>query len=272
MRATNQRSRSQLEIGRSPRMAPGWPLRSGRDVLDRPETVPPHGAHGTGAGRLGAVIGAAIVAGLLPAIFPLTPGFNPDQRLAVVVAAAIAASAAIGIVLLTQRLASGITHAPAGGLILYASALFSAGAAAIHLSVAKMHFDEYALFGVFFVASGIAQLIWPLWLLLRPWRLLLVLGAAGNLLIVALWGVDRIWGLPLGPDHWKPDPVGFGDSAASTFELLLVAGCVALLVRDRDRPLRPAAAALLALALIAVTALSLVSVLGIGSSFLTPTV
>src|SRR5438105_6133292 len=52
----------------------------------------------------------------------------------------------------------------------------------------------------------------------------LLLGAVGNGLIVALWAVDRIWGLPLGPEHWKPDPVGFGDSAASAFELLLVTG------------------------------------------------
>jgi hypothetical protein len=134
-----------------------------------------------------------------------------------------------------------------------------------------MHFDEYTLFGVFFAGSGIAQLVWPLWLLLRRWRPLLLLGAVGNGLIVVLWAVDRIWGLPLGPTPWKPDPVGFGDSATSAFEVLLVAVCVALLVRGRGARLRRTSFLVLTLGLIAITALSLLSVLGVGSSFLTPT-
>jgi hypothetical protein len=153
----------------------------------------------------------------------------------------------------------------------FAVALFSAGAAAIHLAVAKMHFDEYTLFGVFFVGSGLAQLVWPLWLLLRRWPPLLVLGALGNGLIVALWAVDRIWGLPLGPEHWKPDPLGFGDSVTAAFELLIVAGCVRVLARDRERPLRVGVAAALTLATVVLTTLGLLSVLGVGFPFLTPT-
>ena len=94
---------------------------------------------------------------------------------------------------------------------------------------------------------------------------------AANGLIVALWGVDRIWGLPIGPEHWKPEPVGFGDSVTAAFELLLVAGCVALLARDRERPLRGSVAAVLTLTVVALTALSLLSVLGVGASLLTPT-
>jgi hypothetical protein len=134
-----------------------------------------------------------------------------------------------------------------------------------------MHFDEYTLFGVFFVGAGIAQLAWALWLVLRPGRALLALGALGNAVIVALWAVDRLWGLPLGPEHWQPEAVGFGDSVTAAFELLVVAGCLKLLVRDRERPLPLRAAAALTLCIAAVTALSLLSVLGIGSSFLTPT-
>jgi hypothetical protein len=149
-------------------------------------------------------------------------------------------------------------------------ALLSAGAAAIHFAVAKMHFEEYTLFGVFFVGAGVAQLAWGLWLVLRPWRPMLLLGALGNALIVALWSVDRIWGLPLGPEHWKPESVGFGDGVTAAFELLLLAGCVALLVRERRQPLRGAALTL-TLAIVALTALSLLSVLAVGSSFLTPT-
>lgn len=83
--------------------------------------------------------------------------------------------------------------------LVYTLALLSVGAAAIHFAVVKMHFDEYTLFGVFFVGTGIAQLVWPAWLLRRS-RPLLGLGALGNGAIVAMWAVDRIWGLPLGPD------------------------------------------------------------------------
>ena len=133
-----------------------------------------------------------------------------------------------------------------------------------------MHFDEYTLFGVFFVLSGIAQLVWPIWLLLRCWPPLLVLGAIGNALIVVLWAVDRIWGLPLGPTHWKPDPVGFADSVASGLELLLVVCALALWSRGRSGVPRQKTTFALTFGVAVLTTLALLSVLGVGSSFLTP--
>ena len=214
---------------------------------------------------------AAVLAGLLSGIFPLTPGFSAADTLAAVIAAAVTAAVAVAIVPITAYLGWGVARADARDALIFMLALLSAGAAAIHFAVAKVHFDEYALFGVFFVGSGIAQLVWPIWLLLRRWRPLLALGAFGNGSIVALWGVDRIWGLPLGPEHWKPDPIGFGDGVTAAFELLLVAGCLTLLARDRDRLLRGSLAAALTLAIAALIALSLLSVLAVGSSFLTPT-
>jgi hypothetical protein len=214
------------------------------------------------------VMPAAVLAALLPAIFPLTPGFSAADTLVAVVAAAVTAIVAVAAVPATS--ARGRPFARTDTRV-FTVALLSAGAAAIHFAVVKMHFDEYTLFGVFFVGAGIAQLVWSLWILLRPSRLLAMLGALGNGLIVGLWGVDRIWGLPLGPEHWNPEPVGFGDSVTAGFELLLVAGCVMLLAGDRERPLRTSAAATLALVVASLTALSLLSVLGVGSSFLTPT-
>jgi hypothetical protein len=214
---------------------------------------------------------AAVVAALLPAIFPLTSGFSAADTLAAVLAAVVAAAVAIGIVALADRLARGLPRAGAGESLAVTAALFSAGVAAIHFAVAKMHFDEYTLFGLFFVGSGIAQLVWPIWVLFRRWRPLFLLAAVGNAAIVALWAVDRIWGLPLGPTPWKPDPVGFGDSITAAFELLLVAICAALFVGERRARLGRTSALALTLGVIALTALSLLSVLGVGSSFLTPT-
>ena len=217
------------------------------------------------------VVPGAVVAALLPAIFPLTPGFSATDTLAAVIGAAVAAAAAVGIVALAERLGRRLPRSGAGESLVVAAALLSAGAAAIHFAVAKMHFDEYTLFGVFFVGSGIAQLVWPIWVLFRRWRPLFLLAAVGNAAIVALWAVDRIWGLPLGPTPWKPDPIGFGDSVSAGFEFLLVAICVALVGRGRGARLSRASVLALTLAVVAMTALSLLSVLGVGSAFLTPT-
>jgi hypothetical protein len=212
----------------------------------------------------------ALAAGGLAGVYPLTPGFSMHDTAAAVLAAAIVAVVSLAVVLLANRAGRGLAHSGADDLLIFTAALASVGAAAIHFAVAKMHFDEYALFGVFFVLSGIAQLVWPIWLLLRRWSPLLVLGAIGNALIVALWAVDRIWGLPIGPEHWKPDPVGFGDSVASGLEVLLVACAVALLRRGRRTAPRRTTELGLSLSVAALTTLALLSVLGVGSSLLTP--
>ena len=217
------------------------------------------------------LVPAAVLGALLPAIFPLTPGFAAADAVAAAVGAAVTAAVAVGIVPLTALVGRERAEGGSRDGLIFTLALLSAGAAAIHFAIAKMHFDEYTLFGVFFVGSGIAQLVWPIWLLLRRRRPLLALGALGNGLIVALWAVDRIWGLPLGPEHWKPEPVGFGDGVTAAFELVLVAGCIALLARDRQRPLRPAFAAAITLAVAALVGVSLLSILAVGSSFLPPT-
>jgi hypothetical protein len=239
------------------------------EATDRQEAE--HAAKARARHALSVVVPAAVVAAVLPAIFPLMPGFSAADTLAAVIAAAVTATIAIGVVPLTDRLARGVPRAGAGESLVIAAALLSAGAAAIHFAVAKAHFDEYTLFGLFFVGSGIAQLVWPIWVLFRRWSPLFLLAAVGNAAIVSLWAVDRIWGLPLGPTPWKPDPVGFGDSVTAAFEVLLVAACVAILVRGRGARMSRATVLAMRLAVTALTAVSLLSVLGVGSSFLRPT-
>src|SRR6266571_6467467 len=133
------------------------------DAIDRREAE--QAANVRRRQALAVVVPTALVAALLPAIFPLTPAFSAADSLAAVIAAAVTAAVAIGIVALVARLARGLPRADAGEPLVVAAALFSAGAAAIHFAVAKTHFDEYTLFGVFFVGSGIAQLVWPIWVL-----------------------------------------------------------------------------------------------------------
>ena len=216
------------------------------------------------------LVSAAVIAGLLPAIFPLSPGYRSGSTTAQVVAAAIAAAVAVGIVPLTSLLVRALSR---HGLLLFGVAVLSAGAAAIHLAVAKNHFREYFLFGLFFVLSGLAQLAWAVLILFEPSRPLLALGAIGNLLIVAVWVVDRIWGLPIGPEHWTPEPVGFADVAASTFEVLVALGSIALLARagrlGRPRGQRAVAVALTLLTIV-VTTTGLLSAVGTGAPLITP--
>jgi hypothetical protein len=220
--------------------------------------------------RLLALLPPAVLAAAAPTVLSWTPGFSTGNTRAAIIASAVAAVVAVSIVPLANRLGAALTDSGAGDRLLFIAALASAGAAAIHFSVIKMHFDEYTLYGVFFVACGLAQLVWPVWLLIRRWPPLLVLGALGNAAIAALWIVDRAGWVPLGPDATKPPPFGFADSVASGFEVLLVVACLVALLRGRGRPLRPGANLALTLGTAALTTLAFLSVLGVGSSILPP--
>ena len=111
------------------------------------------------------------------------------------------------------------------------AALFSAGAGAIHASVAGPHIQEYAAFGVLFVASAIAQAVWAALLLVSPSARLLIAGVVGNALIVQVWALSRTVGLPFGPEPWSAEPITYLDLTATTFELGVVAVSGLLLVQ-----------------------------------------
>ncbi len=260
------------------RIAPGWSREwAEADAVERAEAarVPRPPARWIGAGFLLGV--TASLAALAAALFSLSPGYSPDDTFAAVIAAVVAAAIALTCVPLAARIAARTTTEGAPGaasVVLFGAALLSVGGAAIHIAVAKMHFDEYLLYGVFFTLTGAAQLLWPLVVLFRPVRSLLVLGAAGNLLIAAVWAVDRTWGLPIGPEHWKPETIGVADSVSTAFELLLALGCLALLAptlraQTRPRP-SPRAGLVLVLAVGIPTVLGLLSAIGAVPTLLTP--
>ena len=104
----------------------------------------------------------------------------------------------------------------------------------------------------------------------RRWTPLFVLGAIGNAAIVALWLVDRMGAVPIGPDAHKPPPYGLGDGIASGFETVLVICCIAALLRRREQPLRVRTNLVLTLGAAALTTLAFLSVLGIAPSVLPP--
>jgi hypothetical protein len=111
--------------------------------------------------------------------------------------------------------------------------LLSVAVALIHFAVIEQHWAVYWLYGAFFIVVGSAQLAWALAVPTAPARWLLWAGALGNALMVITWVVTRTVGALVGPAATMPDRAGFGDLAATVMEVLIVAGCLALLSRRR---------------------------------------
>jgi hypothetical protein len=102
-------------------------------------------------------------------------------------------------------------------------ATLSAGAGAIHLAVASEHYAVYPLYGVFFIVLGISQVAWACVAISGASRALM-LAAALNLFVVAVWVVSRTTGMPIGPEPGAPESVGLPDVVATAFEMAL-GGC-----------------------------------------------
>ena len=135
-------------------------------------------------------------------------------------------------------------------------AAVSVGAAVIHFAVTFEHFQEYVLYGTFFLIISWAQLIWAVGLFWqpsgfsasrgapersRPWeRIWLWLGIAGNAIVLVIYIASRTAGLPFGPDLHNPESVGALDVVSCALEFVLIIGCAALLWRPSlaDRPIR----------------------------------
>jgi hypothetical protein len=130
-------------------------------------------------------------------------------------------------------------------LLLGALAALSVGAAAIHFAVIFEHFDEYSLYGVFFLVLAWAQLVWPavlvaLSLAARRLAAWLWLGIAGNAIVLVVYFSSRSIGLPIGPDTKTVEAWGGLDLVCSIEEILLIVIAAAILARPGllARPVR----------------------------------
>lgn len=111
------------------------------------------------------------------------------------------------------------------------AAFASVVAAGIHVAVAPEHFHESVLYGAFFVVAAACQLMGAAALLVLRSRLLASLVAGGNALIVMLWLVTRVTGIPLGPQAGEVERFQLLDVSASTAEAAIVVCCVLALHR-----------------------------------------
>src|ERR687897_2407485 len=120
-------------------------------------------------------------------------------------------------------------------------AALSAGAGVIHFAVSGGHFDVGWWHGAFFAAVAWLQLGWAVGVILRPTRRLLQAGVVLNAGIIGTWAMSRIWGVPVGPDAWTPEPVSLADGLSTGFEAGIVVLSLAVLVRPAlaQRSVRP---------------------------------
>jgi hypothetical protein len=117
--------------------------------------------------------------------------------------------------------------------VLTVIAVASIAASAINISAAATVGRGSSLNLAFFIAVAAAQLVWGMVALLRAPRWWLALGAAGNLVVAAIWFVSRTVGIP-GVYGGITLPVGFSDGLATALEVVIVVGAVALMSLRRD--------------------------------------
>src|SRR5919199_1880237 len=144
----------------------------------RPPPVPTYALPGARFSRTSVVVLVGCVAAALATVYGAREDPLSDLSVEVVFAAAVAA-----LVVAPIPVALALAGRRAGmiGLII---ALLSAGAGAIHYAVIREHFDEYWLYGVFFVGMALFQLVWAVGVVARPSCFLYSIGALGNTLIV----------------------------------------------------------------------------------------
>jgi hypothetical protein len=101
-------------------------------------------------------------------------------------------------------------------------------AGTIHIVAAAQHLDLSWQLPTFFAVIGVAQLYLAWAFYERPDdRRLLLLAAAGNLVVALLWLISRTVGLPFGPEQGRSQ-IGFSDTIASLQEFAFAYVAIAL--------------------------------------------
>jgi hypothetical protein len=132
-------------------------------------------------------------------------------------------------------------EATVGRYLRWFLAALSVGAGFIHFAVSGGHYDVSWMHGTFFAVVAWLQIAWAVGVVLRPTRRLLAAGVVLNASIIGVWAVSRIWGVPIGPDAWTPEPVSLADALSTGFQAGIVLISLAVLTRPAlaQRSIRP---------------------------------
>lgn len=104
----------------------------------------------------------------------------------------------------------------------FVAAFASLAAGLIHLAVTPGHWQEWILFGLFFLGLAGFQLVWAGFVFLLPRSWLVILGLIANVASIALWGASRLWGVPVGPNAGVPEAVGLSGVVTVLLESVVV--------------------------------------------------
>lgn len=143
-----------------------------------------------------------------------------------------------------------------------ALAILSLGAGFLHAAVIDGH-RGHGIASQLFTAAAIFQVAWAALVLVRPTRLVVVVGALGNLAIAVGWVLSRTTGISFLSGFEDVEEVGFTDAVTTALEVALVLGAAILVVaggrwRSPARWLRPASVGIVgvAVALVGVPAVA----------------
>lgn len=105
-------------------------------------------------------------------------------------------------------------------------------AGGLHLAAGPAHVQEWWLYGLFFFGAAAVQAAYGLLLLTEGiegwggWNAVrgrvYVAGAWMTLAIIATWVVSRTVGIPVGPEAFEPEGIGFLDVSSKVVEVALV--------------------------------------------------
>jgi hypothetical protein len=120
------------------------------------------------------------------------------------------------------------------GLLVAAS--LSLGAGLVHLEVTNDHWFLWWGYGLFFLLTGIGQVLYAAIVVRWPTAPVLWIGIAGNLAIVGMYLYTRTNGVPWGPGAGHIERAGTGDFITTAGEFVLAGMLIAALgprVRNR---------------------------------------
>jgi hypothetical protein len=114
-------------------------------------------------------------------------------------------------------------------------ALASAGAGVIHFLVTPEHFEEFLLFGLFFLVLGAFQVLWAGGMLAKPNTFVLLAGVVVSAVVIGIWVLSRTAGLPMGPEAGEAEAAALPDILSTVLEGVIVLGGTYLLLGRAGR-------------------------------------
>lgn len=95
------------------------------------------------------------------------------------------------------------------------------GSAVVHATVVSEHYEEWPLAGLFFLALQVVEVLLALAVVMAWGPRVAALVALTSIGTVAVWGLSRTVGVPVGPESFRaPEAVGVPDLSCVILELV----------------------------------------------------